>query len=273
MPEESKRENKKELKDFKNHIVMFSGGVASWASALKLSRMLPGQKVWLLFADTLIEDEDLYRFLEDGAKVIPNSQLVRISEGRTPWDVFEDERYINHRVAKCSMRLKQEPCRKWVEDSFDPSDTAVHVGIDWGEYERLEGIQRGWAPYTVFAPLCEDDWWDAARCLEALAEFAIARPRLYDLGFIHNNCGGFCCRAGKKQFSQLLQHFPKRYAEHAKREQQFRDKIGNQQVGILRETRGGKRRIVSLAEFQARGRQLQLVEEVSSCGCFFSPDE
>ncbi len=147
------------LRDFENHVVMFSGGLSSWATALKLSQMLPGQKIWLLFADTKIENPDLYRFLEEGARAIPNAELVKIANGRTPWEVFKDARFINHRAANCSIELKQKPCRAWIDACFSAEDTALHVGIDWTELDRLAGIKKGWAPYSVFSPLCEGDWW------------------------------------------------------------------------------------------------------------------
>jgi hypothetical protein len=48
-------------------IVMFSGGAASWAAARRVVERYGADDVTLLFTDTLMEDEDLYRFLVDGA--------------------------------------------------------------------------------------------------------------------------------------------------------------------------------------------------------------
>ena len=41
------------------HLVMFSGGVGSWAAAKRVVERHGTEGVVLLFADTLIEDEDL----------------------------------------------------------------------------------------------------------------------------------------------------------------------------------------------------------------------
>lgn len=254
------------------HVIMYSGGVASWATAYKLSQEV-NEPITLLFADTLIEDDDLYRFLYEGAAAIPNSELVIVQDGRTPWDVYRDVRYINHRAANCSKELKQIPCRQWIEANCEPSKTTLYVGIDWSESDRMAGIEKGWQPYTVKAPLMEGDWWDRQRCMEALKSLSIQPPRLYGLGFIHNNCGGFCCRMGKKQAGQLLEHFPDRFQYHADQEQAFREALGRDDVGILREQKHGAKRIISLADFALRSqaqetsKQLDIFES-ATCGCF-----
>src|SRR5690348_12113868 len=116
------------------HVVMFSGGVGSFAAADRVVRQ-HGRDVTLLFADTLIEDADLYRFLVEGAAFLtgkaglgevsglaakaantpPSSDMLRrrthldalrrevaqvipglvwLADGRTPWDVFRDRRFL-----------------------------------------------------------------------------------------------------------------------------------------------------------------------------------
>lgn len=70
---------------------MFSGGIGSFWAAMRVSEEYGVDDLTLLFADTRMEDEDLYRFLYDGARhVLDNrmDKLVIIRDGRTPWDVF-----------------------------------------------------------------------------------------------------------------------------------------------------------------------------------------
>ena len=89
------------------HIVMYSGGLGSWGTAWRLVNR--GQRPVLLFADTLIEDFDLYRFLDQGASCFGLAVEVVI-EGRTPWQVFKDVKFLgNNRVDPCSRVLKREP--------------------------------------------------------------------------------------------------------------------------------------------------------------------
>lgn len=68
-------------------IVGFSGGVSSWLAARILRDEDPDRPMVLLFADTLIEDEDTYRFLDAAAENI-GLPITRIADGRTPWEVF-----------------------------------------------------------------------------------------------------------------------------------------------------------------------------------------
>ena len=51
-------------------------------------------------------------------------------------------------------------------------------------------------------------------------------PRLYLLGFPHNNCGGACVRQGKDEWKRLLIHFPERYAAREQWEAEQRAKGG-----------------------------------------------
>ncbi|MFC0213886.1 hypothetical protein ACFFK0_15755 [Paenibacillus chartarius] len=52
------------------HVVMYSGGIGSWAVAKRVVQQFGSDRLALLFADTRMEDEDLYRFLEESAQEI-----------------------------------------------------------------------------------------------------------------------------------------------------------------------------------------------------------
>ena len=70
-----------------NHLVFFSGGLGSWAAAKRVALREDVEALTLLFADTQIEDEDLYRFLEDATANInhdADATLVKIEDGRAP---------------------------------------------------------------------------------------------------------------------------------------------------------------------------------------------
>ncbi len=53
-----------------HRVVMFSGGVGSWLAARRVADAHGTDGLVLLFADTLMEDEDLHRFLDDAARNI-----------------------------------------------------------------------------------------------------------------------------------------------------------------------------------------------------------
>lgn len=171
------------------HIIMYSGGIGSWAAAKRVSQKYGNGNLVLLFADTLIEDEDLYRFLEESAATI-GGELIKLDQGVDPWQVFQKKRFIgNSRIDPCSRILKREPCRKWLDENCDPSNTVVYLGLDWTEIHRWEKSLKYWHPWQVEAPMMELPYLSKPQMLDSLKRENIKPPRLYELGFPHNNCG------------------------------------------------------------------------------------
>lgn len=101
------------------HVVMFSGGVGSWAAARRVAEHYGTEDLTLLFADTNMEDEDLYRFIQEAATNV-GGKFVRVEDGRTPWDVFFDERFLgNSRIDPCSKLLKRVLLDRWCNANCD----------------------------------------------------------------------------------------------------------------------------------------------------------
>ena len=73
-------------------VVMFSGGKGSFLSAKRAADRFGAHEIVLLFADTMVEDPDVYEFIAAGAAYI-GSELVRVADGRTPFQVFHDVRF------------------------------------------------------------------------------------------------------------------------------------------------------------------------------------
>lgn len=264
----------------KKHVVMFSGGIGSWAAARRVAACHGTADLTLLFADTLIEDEDLYRFLDDAARDI-GVPVTRIADGRTPWQVFRDVRFIgNTRVDPCSQILKREVCDRWLKDNCDPASTIVYVGIDWTEAHRFDDGQGRGAKnrmaslgWRAEAPLCHAPHRMKDALLQDLRVAGIEPPRLYAMGFPHNNCGGFCVKAGQAHFANLLKHIPDRFAEHAAEEALTMSAIGTDKT-ILRDRRGGTTKPMTLREFRLRvegGKDFDR-DEWGGCGCFSGSD-
>lgn len=155
------------------HIVQFSGGAGSWAASKRVAAKHGTADLVLLFCDTYIEDDDLYRFLLEGAanvfglsapqipalpwiddiparkaalddlfdsarQLIPG--LVRLADGRTPHEVYRDARFLgNSRVAHCSTELKQALADAYVAENFSPTNLVRYIGLDWSEGHRFFG--------------------------------------------------------------------------------------------------------------------------------------
>lgn len=141
------------------HVVFYSSGLGSWATAKRVAQEHGTENLILLFADTLIEDDDNYRFLEESAKNVGGT-LIKIADGRTPWQVFKDVRWLgNSRVAHCSLELKQKVCKQWVKANTEKCDR-LYIGIDWSEIHRLKSIKKHWdqskniGSLTTYLPQC-----------------------------------------------------------------------------------------------------------------------
>jgi 3'-phosphoadenosine 5'-phosphosulfate sulfotransferase (PAPS reductase)/FAD synthetase len=252
-------------------VVMFSGGAGSWAAAKRVAETYGTEGLTLLFADTKIEDPDLYRFLGEAAANV-GGELVVIADGRTPWEVFRDARFLgNSRLAHCTFELKQKPADRWLKANRDPSETVVYVGIDWTEehrYKRLRDIRarQGW---TYEAPLCEPPYLDRRDVFDWLEREGITRPRLYSLGFSHNNCGGGCVKAGIGHFAHLYRTLPEVYAEWEANEEGLRVFLARPDIAMLTEQRDNISRPLTLRELRERiedGFQPDLFD-IGGCGC------
>jgi len=260
------------------HVVMFSGGIGSWACAKRVAEKHGTDNLYLVFSDVkgftddphIGEDEDTYRFIEEAAQNVGGT-LVMLRDGRDIWQVFKDKRFLgNSRLASCSHELKQKPARKWLVDNCDPEETIVYVGIDWMETHRLPAIVRNYLPYKAEAPLTEEPYIDKKQMIEWAQSEGITTPRLYDLGFSHNNCGGGCVRAGQGQFKQLLKIMPDRYAVWEAKEKEIQQFLGKD-VTILKEQVKGVRKNLSLEELRIRTQgDPTLFDDldIGGCNCF-----
>jgi len=257
----------KSTKDCKS-LVMFSSGITSWAAGKRYAEQHGTDGMVLLFADTMIEDEDNYRFLHEAAENI-GAPLEIIADGRTPWEVMSDVKIIgNSRIDPCSRVLKREILKKWQEKHCDPANTTIIFGIGWDESHRIERVQRLQPDWKCVAPLCDKPWISKRECLEWARHEGIEPPRMYDMGFPHANCGGFCIKAGQASFKLLLKNFPERYAFHEAEEEKMRQKVGNH--SIMNDRRGdGKKKVLTMRQFRERieadPENYEL--DLGGCGC------
>ena len=266
----------------REHVVMFSGGIGSWATAKRVVEQHPGEHVTLLFSDVqgekdphIGEDEDTYRFIDEAAKNV-GAELVIVKDGRDIWQVFKDERFLgNSRLASCSHILKQKPARAWLEANTDPARTTVYVGIDWSETHRIPSIERNYLPWSAAAPMTEPPYLSKADMIKWAESEGLAPPRLYAMGFSHNNCGGGCVRAGHGQFKHLLDMMPERFAVWESKEAEMAAFL-DRDVSILKDRTGGQTRSLPLSVLRQRHEvQPSLIDpfDIGGCGCFTDFDE
>lgn len=255
------------------HVVSFSGGVSSWmAGRLVVDRVArPGDEVLLLFADTRMESADVYAFLEAGAADL-GLPITRIADGRTPWELFRDERLLgNNAKAICSRILKRELIDRWRKAHCDPADSRHHVGLDWTEINRFDRHRAAMASngWIAVAPLI-DFKVDKPAAIEQAKERGLQLPDAYKEGFGHANCSGMCVRAGIGHWTRLYRVHPDRFAEAEAKEAEIQDFLGNDYT-ILRDRRKAAASInLSLRQLRERLEAQDCgldFEEEGGCGC------
>lgn len=249
------------------YAVMVSGGVTSF-EALRRTLAIHGHAATVpVFADTKIEDGDCYRFLDDIEREL-GVTLTRLADGRDIWQLFRDRKFIgNTRVDICSEVLKRDLIFDWLK--VQPGEWTVVIGFDWTEPHRIDRARARWEAkgYTLWCPLADkpyllkNDYTAQARSL------GIEPPRLYAMGFEHNNCGGACVKGGQGQWKRLLDTLPERYRWHEEQEELTRQVIGKD-VAVLRDRRGGELLPLTLRAFRERieaGQPAQ--DDLFSCTC------
>jgi len=231
-----------------NHIISISGGLGSAVAADRVIERYGRDSTTLWFADTLWEDADLYRFLDD-CMARWGGELVRHCDGRTPMDVWRERQLIPMSgFMPCGDVLKIDPFTAFVSRFFWKPVT-VHLGLAWGETSRLDAPRRRYHALSgvqVDFPLL---WSDPVDLRAEVENWGVRVSRLYDIGFPHNNCGGRCPKGGHSGFRLLRQHFPKRFQEMVEFEQWSRaqgDTRANR--AFLRDRRNGECKPLLLTE-------------------------
>lgn len=249
------------------HLVAFSGGLSSFETARLCVQQFGPETVECVFTDTLTEDEDLYRFIADGIRYL-KCRYTRLCYGKNIWEIFLERRFHgNSRVDTCSMYLKREVFRRYLQAEKDPAKTILYYGITEHEKHRIDSIRERWAPFPVKAPLIELET-TKEQMLHTLDRIGIDPPRLYDMGFEHNNCGGFCVKSGQRQMAHLLKVMPSRYKWHETEQEKLFKEIGKH--GFIKRTTKGVTEYLTLKEFREwleSGGAPQLYQD-GACACF-----
>jgi len=259
------------------HIGTLSSGAGSaYACKLMIDEVGRGVHVQTIFTDTLVEDEDNYRFLDE---IVEHLQVThwRIADGRTPLELAWKKRALpSDRMPFCSEKLKREPLERYIEELRD-GEGEPFVTIWWGigieEAHRAVNIGRNWYEnYNVLSrfPLIEQGVIHSEP-FEWLQSIGITRPRMYDEGFTHANCGlQGCVRAGLNTWALMWEKRPEAYLRSEALEQRWQ-KDFNKNYTILRIQRNKSKVPISLKDFREQyleGKVLFPDDPIDgACGC------
>ncbi len=147
-------------------IVSLSSGNASAVAGELALKAYGYDRVDLVFADTLIEDDDNYRFLKE-LEARWGKSIIRYTDGRDPYEVAEGEGIIpNDMLATCSYELKIKLVQDHVKHLQDDGAVViVALGFDHKDAKprpkkpqgRLPDPRKRWAARNalVWYPLLE----------------------------------------------------------------------------------------------------------------------
>jgi len=261
------------------HIAMFSGGASSAYVAYQMVQTHGRKNCILFFTNTLWEDEDNYRFMEEVSDYIGIEVTERL-DGRTPEDVFYDTKFLgNSRLARCSEELKVKQTIVFLEElrDFENLEPILYFGIGPHEAHRADNLREFYShhplePVETRFPMIETFREDVDVKSIIENEWGIKLPRMYELGFSHANCAGRCVRGGFQHYAQLYKVWPERYKMQEEMEEGFRDHF-KRNVSILK--KDGKP--YTLKEYRKRMDKEGLEEflkmedeDVVPCVCTFS---
>lgn len=289
-------------------IFQLSGGITSWAAARRYRDNNPDAPFQMLFADTFIESECAYRFLICGAADIagvkrpdfwdmdippidlenpePRRMVLKaladacmdaipglnwIWDGRTPWEVFSDERFIgNSRVDPCSKILKRQLMDAWRDERFKPSECIITVGLNFDEDDRIQTLEKRGKPWAFIAPLAVGDWRSKDSLRRDADERRLPPSLAYAQGLAHDNCGGGCVKAGIGHWKDIYHKRPEVFAQWEKAEAAEMTRLDSK-WGMLKCRRGGVAKPLPLSALRRRIELGDVTEEESltlgGCAC------
>jgi hypothetical protein len=219
----------------KNHIIFFSGGKASFAVADFVKTRYPNDNILLYFNDTLWEQKDLYRFIDEASDKLQLPMLIQ-SAGLNPMQLmFEKKLVFNSMLGDCSKILKIQVASRFLKKNIKPkiekwrnkeflkqedfkTGATLYFGIDFSEMQRQDSIIENWKPFRVEMPLI-DNYIDTKAVLK---KYGIKQPFLYDLGFSHNNCAARCVKAGQGHYKNMKDKLPTEFQKLMEQEYHLR---------------------------------------------------
>lgn len=201
------------------HIVSVSSGVPSALTAIEVIKRYDGvSPIELVFADTLAEHDDNYRFLMALTEYTGYSVTV-LSRGKSPMDLMREQNVIfTQAFAPCTRILKLEPIFEHVERiQAQGYQVVMHIGYDLSDVKkgRLESTTRNWqskgciVQYPLVDALVTDP-------LSEIKRLGVPPTLTYEWGLKHANClskeQGGCVKFGQADMIKVLEHNPEGYA-------------------------------------------------------------
>lgn len=207
------------------HVISVGGGISStWLLVDRVIAKYGKENCEAVICALANEHPDLWRLVSAVEKKY-DIEIKRIGLNNKVydiWDIFFYTGRMGSIVADpCSRTLKREVIAAYMKTNHAPADTVLHVGITAGEIDRMLSITRNWKKngYKVEADLADEPALTREKQIELCeGEFGFV-PALYKMGIPHNNCSGFCVKAGHGAMARLLFYDRKIFMYHETMEQ------------------------------------------------------
>ena len=209
-------------------VVWFSCGAAS-AIASKLA-VKKYKNIDVVYCDTGGEHESNYKFLKGVEKWIDKEiTILKSKKYNSHFDVFRKTKYLQGIAgARCTTELKKKLRLEYQR----PDD--IHIfGYTSDEKKRADKFVNHNPELYVDWILIENGI-SKENCLGMLWQSGIELPKMYELGYNHNNCIG-CVKGGMGYWNKIRKDFPDHFKKMAKVEREinhsiFRDKDTNERI-------------------------------------------
>jgi hypothetical protein len=198
------------------HIVSVSSGAPSALLAFKVIEKYGAENVDCIFADTLAEHADNYRFLHDLRQ--RGIDILYITRGKTPNQLQREQNTVfTQKLAPCTRILKLEPIREFVQfRQAQGYSVHMHIGYTVEDRSRIADTYGGWYQNGVIAEFLFAQT-PKYFIFEELKQRGLHVPETYQYGLPNANClsgedGGGCVKGGKGYMLKILIHLPRTYA-------------------------------------------------------------
>ena len=208
-------------------IVWFSCGASSAIATMYAIKKYDNCDV--VYCDTGGEHPSNLKFLSDIEKLIGKEiKVLKNEKYKDHFEVFKTG-YINGIYgAKCTTELKKKLRLKYQR----PDD--IHIfGYTLEEKSRAEKFEH-YNPELFVDWILIEKGITKENCLGILWQRGIKLPKMYELGYNHNNCIG-CVKGGMGYWNQIRKDFPEHFNKMAEIERNiehsiFRDKETNERI-------------------------------------------
>ena len=209
-------------------IVWFSCGAASAIASMYAVKKYDNCDI--VYCDTGGEHQSNKKFLIDIEKLIGKEiKVLKNLKYKDHFEVFKKEKYLQGiRGARCTTELKKK-----LRLNYQRPDDIHIFGYTLEEKSRAEKFEH-YNPELFVDWILIEKGITKENCLGILWQKGIKLPKMYELGYNHNNCIG-CVKGGMGYWNQIRKDFPEHFNKMAEIERNiehsiFRDKETNERI-------------------------------------------